>query len=210
MKILSSLAAFTLCASALGMFHPHIPRTETLELDKKIGKIEISHITVPYNPAHMEKIPQGFVYHLGFAKLTVPCELKSGAVKIPKGEYSLNAKYLGDGGWSMALYPGALSREVAMLGFAMLDGKQDGVARAKANLEAAAKKASVSTQPIEVPMTVAEQDPPTEHLAIHIQVADANKEREAEGFALWVEFGSLKATAHLTWGDGVKPAAKEN
>ncbi|MFO0981840.1 MAG: hypothetical protein U1E76_08885 [Planctomycetota bacterium] len=201
------LSALALCATASGMYHPHLSRTETLELEK-LGKLEVSHITIPFNAKLMENLPVGLIHHLGFAELTVPCELKAGDVKIPAGKYALTAKYQGDGKWTGDLYPVAIKNELAMLGYAMLGGKEAVRQQAEKRLEDAAKKANASLKPIEFPLAMSEVDQPTEHLAIHLQVADA-KAQKVEGLSLGVEFGNLKAVAHLTFGDGVKPASKD-
>src|SRR5262249_40883719 len=181
--------------AALGMFHPHVNRTEVLELEN-VGKIELSLVPVPFNPKHLENLEKGYLYHLGFAGLKLPCELKAGDVTVPAGDHTLAARYSGDGQWALVLFPRGLSREVAGLSFAMLDGKESTRAMARKQLGGQAKKLKVSAEPIVLPTTTSEHEDPVEHLAIHMQVANA-KGPIVAGFSLWAEFGPLKATVLL-------------
>jgi hypothetical protein len=197
--MLSTFKIAGLALAALGMFHPHVNRTEVLELEK-VGKIELTHITVPFNPKHLEKVEKGYIYHLGFASLKLPCDLKAGDVTVPAGEHTLAARYAGDGQWELVLFPKGLSREIATLSFAMLDGKETQRATARKQLEDAAKKLKVSADPLVLPTTTAEHEDPVEHLAIHMQVANA-KGPQVAGFSLTAEFGPMKSTALLALPD---------
>jgi hypothetical protein len=138
-----------------------IPRHRTEVARAREGRQDRAHAHHgPFNPKHLEKVEKGYLYHLGFASLKLPCELKAGDVTVPAGELHARRALRGDGQWELVLFPQGLSREVATISFAMLDGKETQRATARKQLEDAAKKLNVSADPIVLPTTTAEHEDP--------------------------------------------------
>jgi hypothetical protein len=89
--------------------HPHINKSVTAKLPAG-AEATVSYNTVPSNESHTERAAVGAFLSPRGPKLKVSAEIKAGSAAIAPGEYTVGAIKNGAKDYTMALYPGALSR----------------------------------------------------------------------------------------------------
>jgi len=90
--------------SGLVMAHPHFAKTIMAKIQNG-PEFKLEHITLPYNEKHLAGVKEDFVFHCGYAKLTVNKDVQSGSTKIPAGTYALRAKATSADKWTLVLLP---------------------------------------------------------------------------------------------------------
>ena len=111
MKKIAFLGLIVLTASAL-MAHPHFAKTISAELPGGV-KATISYRTTPSNETHAQNAAVGgFVTPRG-PRLTLSGAVQAGSVSLAAGEYTIGVVKNSATDWTLALYPGRVSRGTA-------------------------------------------------------------------------------------------------
>ncbi len=106
--ILCTICAILLAAT-LVIAHPHFNKTVTVKLP---GGTEatVSYNTTPANEANAVKQAVGAFVTPRQPKLKLSAEVKAGTLTIPAGEYVIGCIKNSETDWTMALYPGTITR----------------------------------------------------------------------------------------------------
>ncbi|MEW5975955.1 MAG: hypothetical protein AB1898_09145 [Acidobacteriota bacterium] len=90
------------CLAPLVPAHPHFSKTVTAVPVKGL-ELKLQYVTLPYNDRHLTEAKDGFLFHLGRAKLDVMGEFTSGENKIAAGSYLLRARARTVDDWTLLL-----------------------------------------------------------------------------------------------------------
>jgi hypothetical protein len=102
--------ALALCLMALpALAHPHFNKTVTAKLPSGV-ELTITYQTTPANEMQAQNLKVGDFAAPRRPMLKVSAELKTGAVTIPAGDYTIGVIKNGEKDWTMALYPGQVAR----------------------------------------------------------------------------------------------------
>lgn len=105
-----ALGGVALCLVAVtALAHPHFNKTVTATLGQGV-ELTISYNTTPANETHAQNAKVGEFVTPRRPVLKLGAELKAGATTLPAGEYTIGVIKNGDKDWTLALYPGRLSR----------------------------------------------------------------------------------------------------
>ena len=108
MKKFSIFSVIVLLTSILWA-HPHFPKEVSADLPSG-AKATINYTTVPSNESHATNAAVGsFVTPRG-PRITFSADVKSGSTTIAAGEYTVGVIKDSDTNWTLALYPGRVSR----------------------------------------------------------------------------------------------------
>lgn len=112
MKRTALTAALVLVAGA-ALAHPHFNKTITAKLPSGV-EVTITYNTTPSNETHAQNAKVGEFVTPRRPMLKLSADVKADAVTIPAGEYTIGVVKVSDKEWTMALYPGAPQRGVAI------------------------------------------------------------------------------------------------
>jgi hypothetical protein len=111
-KLASASAASALVLLSGALFaHPHFNKTVTAKLPSG-AEVTIAYNTTPANELRAKEVKVGAFVTPRRPTLKLSAEMKSGAVTIPAGEYTIGVVKNADDDWTMALYPGQVARGV--------------------------------------------------------------------------------------------------
>ena len=108
-KTMSKVAAVVLLLAATAAAHPHFNKTVTAKLPSG-ADATITYNTTPANEIHAAKAAVGTFVTPRRPLLKLSGEIKTGAVTIPAGDYTIGVIKNSETDWTMALYPGAIPR----------------------------------------------------------------------------------------------------
>lgn len=108
-RALTASVALTLLAAAAATAHPHFNKTVTAKLPSGVDAT-VTYNTTPANEIHAAKAAVGTFVTPRRPLLKLSGEIKTGAVTIPAGEYTVGVIKNSETDWTMALYPGAIPR----------------------------------------------------------------------------------------------------
>ena len=108
--VLTVLAA---SAAATVFAHPHFNKTITAKLPSG-ADVTITYNTTPSNETHAQNAKVGEFVSPRRPTLKLSAEVKSGEQTIPAGVYTIGVVKNSDKDWTMALFPGAPARGVAV------------------------------------------------------------------------------------------------
>lgn len=106
----SATMVLVVFVSTIGLLaHPHFNKTIVVKLP---GGVEatIAYNTTPANEGRASDAAVGSFLTPRRPTLTLAGEVTAGSVVIPAGEYTIGVLKKGQNDWSMALYPGKVSR----------------------------------------------------------------------------------------------------
>lgn len=106
-RILGGTALCLIASVALA--HPHFNKTVTTTIGQGV-ELTISYNTTPANETHAQNAKVGEFVTPRRPVLKLSAELKTAAATLPAGEYTIGVVKNGDKDWTLALYPGRLSR----------------------------------------------------------------------------------------------------
>lgn len=89
--------------------HPHFNKTVTAKLPSG-AEVTIAYNTTPANELRAKEVKVGAFVTPRRPTLKLSAEMKSGAVTIPPGDYTIGVVKNADDDWTMALYPGQVPR----------------------------------------------------------------------------------------------------
>ena len=98
-------------AGAVGA-HPHFNKTVTATLPAGV-EATVTYNTTAANETHAQNAKVGEFVTPRRPVLKISAELKSGAVTLAAGEYTIGAVKTGEKDWALALHPGRIARGVA-------------------------------------------------------------------------------------------------
>ncbi len=191
----ASVAAAAIVAGT-AIAHPHVTRRIRIPLEH--GEFQVQYFTVPYNASHLDKIPEGYLWHLGFASIDVGDGVTTGGATVPAGKYHLFAR-LGDGkkAWSLVIVPQGKGRDIAVLGFQTFNEKD-----AEKQKGMVAKLNEMAEGKIVLPTEFRREKSDSEHLSMTVEDRGVNLGEARQGntgdvkslghdFVLHVDFGEL-------------------
>ena len=108
-RVLTASVSATLLTAAVAMAHPHFNKTVTAKLPSGVDAT-ITYNTTPANEIHAAKAAVGTFVTPRRPILKLSGEIKTGAVTIPAGDYTVGVIKNSETDWTMALYPGAIHR----------------------------------------------------------------------------------------------------
>ncbi len=104
---------FALCTTLLGvslaLAHPHFNKTVIVKLPGG-AEATITYNTTPANEANAAKQAVRAFVTPRQPKLKLSAEVKAGEITIPAGEYVIGCIKNPESDWTMALYPGTITR----------------------------------------------------------------------------------------------------
>ncbi len=103
-------AVFAGLAAGLADAHPHFNKTITAKLPSGV-EASITYNTTPANEVRATEAPVGTFVTPRRPVLKLSGALETGTVTVPAGEYTIGVIKNAEKDWTMALYPGALTRE---------------------------------------------------------------------------------------------------
>lgn len=110
LSILLTLAALTLVVTLGSLVaHPHFSKTIVTKLPGGAEAV-ISYNTTPANESHATQAEAGSFLTPRRPTLKLSADITAGSVQLPAGEYTIGVLKKGDSTWTMALFPGVLSR----------------------------------------------------------------------------------------------------
>lgn len=99
---LSTLAAaLVTLAVPLVSSHPHFRKTVSAKLPGL--EVRMEYTTLPWNPAHLSEVKEGFVFHCGYASVELIGEAKLAGRDIAAGKYVLRAVAKDADNWTLFL-----------------------------------------------------------------------------------------------------------
>ena len=102
--------ALALFVSTVGLLaHPHFNKTIVVKLPAGV-EATLAYNTTPANESHAKDAAVGSFLTPRRPTLKLSGEVTAGSVTIPAGEYTIGVLKNGESDWSMALYPGRVSR----------------------------------------------------------------------------------------------------
>lgn len=106
----ASVIVLCLVVASVVFAHPHFRKTVTVQLP---GEVEatITYGTTPANETHAENAEVGTFITPRRPALNLSGEVKAGSVTLAAGDYTIGVIKSSDTEWTMALYPGKLSRD---------------------------------------------------------------------------------------------------
>ena len=108
-RALTASVSMTLLTAAVVMAHPHFNKTVTAKLPSGVDAT-ISYNTTPANEIRATEAAVGKFVTPRRPTLKLSGEIKSGAVTVPAGEYTIGVIKNAENDWTMALYPGVIAR----------------------------------------------------------------------------------------------------
>jgi hypothetical protein len=107
------LALLFASSAATVLAHPHFNKTITAKLPSG-ADVTIVYNTTPSNEMHAQSAKVGEFITPRRPTLKLSAELKTDKLTIPAGEYTIGVIKTSDKDWTMALFPGAPARGVAV------------------------------------------------------------------------------------------------
>ncbi len=83
--------------------HPHFRKTVIATLPDL--EVKLAYTTLPWNPAHLAEVKEGFVFHCGGATVEFNKPVKIGAQELAAGKYLLRARAKDVNNWTFILLP---------------------------------------------------------------------------------------------------------
>ena len=108
-RVLTASVSATLLTAAVAMAHPHFNKTVTAKLPSGVDAT-VTYNTTPANEIHAAKAAVGTFVTPRRPLLKLSGEIKTGAVTIPAGDYTVGVIKNSETDWTMALYPGVIPR----------------------------------------------------------------------------------------------------
>jgi hypothetical protein len=108
LALAGSCLALSLAAVAL-FAHPHFNKTVTAKLPTG-AEVVITYNTTPANEMRAKEVKVGALVTPRRPTIKLSADVKSGAVTIPAGEYTIGVIKNSESDWTMALYPGQVAR----------------------------------------------------------------------------------------------------
>ncbi len=191
-----------IAVAAVATAHPHVVRRIQVPLES--GQMEVRYFTVPFNAAHIDKVPEGMFWHLGFATLSVKGNVATGGRPVVAGKYHLFAHAEKDRNWSLVIIPEGSGNTIASTSFAIMAATDD--AKKKQLVKECEELAKGM---IVLPTTFEKGGATVEHLRMTVEDEGANfGELQQSGkpgdkalgrdFTLHVDFGDLHGTVAFT------------
>lgn len=84
--------------------HPHFRKSITAKLPAGL-EVKLEYTTLPWNPAHLSEVKDGFVFHCGNATVELGANVKNGSSDIPAGKYLLRTRAKDVDHWIFFLVP---------------------------------------------------------------------------------------------------------
>lgn len=107
-----SFLILVLMGTTILVAHPHFAKSITADLPGGV-KATIAYRTTPANEEHARSVQVGsFVTPRG-PSLSLSGDITAGSVNVPAGEYTIGVIKNSATDWTMALYPGRVSRGAA-------------------------------------------------------------------------------------------------
>jgi hypothetical protein len=107
--VVSLSLALSVAAGSSLLAHPHFNKTVTAKLPSGT-EVTIAYNTTPANELRAKEVKVGAFVTPRRPTLKLSTDVKSGAVTIPAGEYTIGVVKNGDDDWTMALFPGQVPR----------------------------------------------------------------------------------------------------
>ena len=107
------LTVLVASAAATVFAHPHFNKTISAKLPGG-ADVTITYNTTPSNETHAQNAKVGEFVSPRRPTIKLSAEVKSGEQTIPAGEYTIGVVKNSDKDWTMALFPGAPARGVAV------------------------------------------------------------------------------------------------
>ena len=214
MKLSALCLGLSLVAVAgVATAHPHVVRKLTLPLQS--GQVEVNYFSLPFNAKHLEIVPEGMYWHLGFATMKVTGKVTASGQAIATGKYHLFAHAEKDRKWSLVLVPEGSGQTIAITSFQIMQEtdeakrkdlvkETEGLAQGKIVLPTRFEKGGATTEHLR--MTLEDEGVNYGELGPAGKPGDKAIGRD---FALHVDFGDLHGSVAFSepMGDA---AAKES
>jgi hypothetical protein len=104
MRYTVSAICTALVPAAMLLSHPHFRKSITAKLPAGL-EVKFEYTTLPWNPAHLTEVKDGFVFHCGNATVELGAVAKNGSTEIPAGKYLLRARAKDVDHWTFLLVP---------------------------------------------------------------------------------------------------------
>ena len=108
-RAMTATVTVTLLTAAAAIAHPHFNKTVTAKLPSGVDAT-ITYNTTPANEIRATEAAVGTFVTPRRPTLKLSGEIKAGAVTVPAGEYTIGVIKNSETDWTMALYPGVISR----------------------------------------------------------------------------------------------------